>query len=139
MDRHNQNTPQDPARDGAQGGHERGAGPGRPIRRRADNGELVAYSAEEYGVRKDDGLGVIKPVNSANGILFLAILLTIGMGGLVYFVVQIIRQDAWHIAGEVWWVFPACIFPFAAAWFNYFKERKAEKLRKDRNLPRPVE
>lgn len=105
---------------------------------RAENGEMVAYTSEEYGVRKDDGLGIIKPVNSANGILFLAILLTAAMGGLVYFVVQVIVQDAWDIAGEVWWVFPACIFPFLAAWYNYFKERKAEKLRKARNLPRPV-
>lgn len=111
----------------------------RVIHRLGENGEIVAYTEEEYGVRKDDGFGIIKPVNSANGILFLAILLTIGMGGLVYFVVQVIRQDAWHIAGEVWWVFPACIFPFVAAWYNYFKERRAEKLRRARNLPRPVE
>ncbi|MDZ4090614.1 MAG: hypothetical protein U1D68_05340 [Arthrobacter sp.] len=109
------------------------------IRRRAENGELAAYSAEEYGVRKDDGGGLVKPVNSSGGLLFLAILLTAVMGGLVYFVVQVIRQDAWNIAGEVWWVFPACIFPFVAAWYSYAKERKAEKLRKARNLPRPVE
>jgi hypothetical protein len=113
--------------------------PDRLTHRRAENGEVVAYTPDEYGVRKDDGLGIIKPVSSANGILFLAILLTAAMGGLVYFVVQVIIQDAWDIAGEVWWVFPACIFPFAAAWYNYFKERKAERLRKARNLPRPVE
>ncbi|WP_346960659.1 hypothetical protein [uncultured Arthrobacter sp.] len=109
------------------------------MHRLGENGEIVAYTEDEYGVRKDDGLGIIKPLNSANGILFLAILLTIGMGGLVYFVVQVIRQSAWHIAGEVWWVFPACIFPFIAAWYNYVKERKAAKLRKARNMPRPVE
>lgn len=133
MARRSRDVPQDP------GYVPPGPPEARTRHRLADNGEVVAYTDEEYGVRKDDGLGVIKPVNSANGILFLAILLTIGMGGLVYFVVQIIRQDAWHIAGEVWWVFPACIFPFTAAWFNYFKERKAEKLRKARNLPRPIE
>lgn len=112
---------------------------GHVMHRRAENGELVAYTSEEYGVRKDDGHGLVKPVNSSGGLLFLAILLTAAMGGLVYFVVQVIRQDAWRIAGEVWWVFPACIFPFVAAWASYFKERKAEKLRQARNLPRPVE
>lgn len=111
----------------------------RVVHRLGENGEMTAYTAEEYGVRKDDGLGIIKPVNSANGILFLAILLTIGTGGLVYFVVQVALQGAWDTAGEVWWVFPACIFPFIAAWYNYFKERKAERLRKDRNLPRPAD
>jgi hypothetical protein len=109
------------------------------ILRKAENGETVAYAPDEYGVRKDDGLGIVKPVNSSGGLLFLAILLTATMGGLVYFVVQVIIQDAWDIAGEVWWVFPACIFPFVAAWYSYFRERKAEKLRSARNLPRPVE
>ena len=115
--------------------------PGEPrvIVRTAENGETVAYTPEEYGVRKDDGLGIVKPVNSSGGLLFLAILLTAGMGGLVYFVVQVIIQDAWNIAGEVWWVFPACIFPFVAAWSSYLSERRAEKLRKARGLPRPVE
>lgn len=108
------------------------------IHRRAENGELVAYTPDEYGVRKDDGVGIIKPVNSSNGILFLALLLTAAMGGLVYFVIQVIRQDAWDIAGEVWWVFPACIFPFVAAWYSYAKERRAEKLRHARNLARPA-
>ena len=108
------------------------------IHRLAENGDVVAYTAEEYGVRKDDGGGLVKPVNSSGGLLFLAILLTAAMGGLVYFVVQVIRQNAWNIAGEVWWVFPACIFPFVAAWYSYAKELKAEKLRKARNLPRPV-
>ncbi|MGP4031643.1 hypothetical protein [Pseudarthrobacter sp. 1C304] len=133
MARRSQGMPQEP-----------GYTPGRTgeeslLHRRAENGDMVAYTPDEYGVRKDDGVGVIKPVNSSNGLLFLAILLTVAMGGLVYFVVQVILQDAWAIAGEVWWVFPACIFPFAAAWYSYAKERKAEKLRQARNLPRPVE
>jgi hypothetical protein len=111
----------------------------RVLHRTGENGEVVAYTEEEYGVRKDDGLGVIKPVNSSGGLLFLAILLTACMGGLVYFVVQIIIQNAWDIAGRTWWVFPACIFPFTVAWASYFKERKAEKLGRARGLPRPVE
>ena len=111
----------------------------RVTHRLAENGEIIAYTDDEYGVRKDSGLGVIKPINSPNGLLFLAILLTATMGGLVYFVVQVTIQDAWDIAGRVWWVFPACIYPFVFAWASYFKERKAVKLRMARNLPRPVQ
>lgn len=109
------------------------------IYRRAENGEMVGYTPTEFGVRKDDGGGLVKPVNSSGGLLFLAILLTVCLGGLVYGVVQVAIQGSWHILGEVWWVFPACLFPFAAAWSYYLKERRAEKLRKVRNLPRPVE
>ena len=83
------------------------------LHRLAENGDVVAYTAVEYGVRKDDGGGLVKPVNSSGGLLFLAILLTVTMGGLVYFVVQVIIQDAWDIAGEVWWVFPAWISPLS--------------------------
>lgn len=108
------------------------------VHRLAEDGEMTAYTVEEYGVRKDRGLGIIKPISSSRGILFLAILLTVVMGGLVYFVVQVIIQDAWDIAGRVWWVFPACIYPFVVAWANYFQERRAEKLRHAANLPRPV-
>ncbi|MDP9227188.1 MAG: hypothetical protein M3P18_25735 [Actinomycetota bacterium] len=133
MARRSEGVPQDP-------GYE----PSRPtedqlIYRRAENGEMVGYTQAEYGVRKDDGGGLIKPVNSSRGILFLALLLSAGMGVLVYFVVQVALQGSWHIFGEVWWVFPACIFPFWAAWANYFSERRAERRRKARNLPRPVE
>ncbi|WP_140416631.1 hypothetical protein [Arthrobacter globiformis] len=98
----------------------------------------MGYTPAEYGVRKD-GRSLVKPVNSSGGLLFLAILLTACLGGLVYGVVQAALTDQWHILGEVWWVFPACLFPFLAAWASYLKERKAEKLRKARNLPRPVD
>lgn len=100
----------------------------------AGNGEVVGYTPSEYGVRKDDGGGLVRPVNSAGGILFLALLLTACMGGLVYFVVQVAVQDSWHIVGKVWWVFPACIFPFCAAWMSLFKERRA---RTAASVPQP--
>jgi hypothetical protein len=115
------------------------ASDGQLIYRRADNGEMVGYTPAEYGVRKDDGGGLVKPVNSSGGLLFLAVLLTACLGGLIYGVVQIAIQGTWHILGEIWWVFPACLFPFTIAWASYFKERQAEKLRKARNLARPVE
>lgn len=111
----------------------------RLIHRLAENGELVAYTADEYGVRKDDGFGVVKPVNSAGGLLFLSILMTIAFGGMLYGIVQMAITDQWEILGEIWWMYLLVLYPLLAGWAGYFSERKAEKLRKARNLPRPVE
>lgn len=99
----------------------------------------MAYTPAEYGVCKDDGGGLAKPINSTAGLLFLAVLLAACVGGLVYGVIQVALTNQWHILGSVWRVFPACLFPFLAAWVGYLKERKAEKLRSTRNLSRQVE
>lgn len=109
------------------------------VYRRAENGELIAYTPEEYGVRKDNGLGLIEPVNSSAGLLVLAVLITIGFGGMLYGIVQMAITDQWEILGEIWWMYLLVLIPLLAGWSGYFKERKAEKLRKARNLPRPVE
>lgn len=109
------------------------------IHRRAENGEIVGYTPEEYGVRKDDGLSVVKPVNSSAGLLVLAVLISMAFGGMLYGIVQMALTDQWHILGEIWWMYLLILFPLLAGWSSYFKERKAEKLRKSRNLPRPVE
>ena len=111
----------------------------RTIHRRADNGETVAYTPEEYGVRKDDGGGLVKPVNSSRGLLFLAVLITVAFGGMLYGLVQIALTDQWEILGEIWWMYLVILVPLVAAWSGYTKERRAERLRKARNLPRPVE
>ena len=109
------------------------------IHRRAENGEIVGYTPAEYGVRKDDGLSVVKPVNSSAGLLVLAVLISLAFGGMLYGIVQMALTDQWHILGEIWWMYLLILFPLFAGWSSYFKERKAEKLRKSRNLPRPVE
>ena len=109
------------------------------VYRRAENGELIAYTPEEYGVRKDDGLGLIKPVNTSAGLLVLAVLITIGFGGMLYGIVQMAITDQWEILGEIWWMYLLVLIPLLAGWSGYFKERKAEKLRKAHNLPRPAE
>lgn len=111
----------------------------RVLHRLAENGELVAYTDEEYGVRKDDGLGVLKPVNSSGGLLFLSILMTTAFGGMLYGLVQIAITGQWDILGRIWWMYLLVLYPLGAGWGGYFSERKAEKLRKARNLPRPVE
>jgi hypothetical protein len=107
--------------------------------RRAENGELVTYTDEEYGVRKDAGVGIIKPMNSSGGLLFLSILMTIAFGGMLYGILQMAITDQWEILGQIWWMYLLVLYPLAAGWTGYFSERKAEKLRKARNLPRPVE
>jgi hypothetical protein len=112
---------------------------GRVIRRLSENGKQVDYSPEEYGVRKDSGMGIFKPVNSSGGLLFLAILITLAFGGMVYGLVQIAITGQWEILGRTWWMFLLIQIPLIAAWTGYFKERNAEKLRRARNLPRPVE
>jgi hypothetical protein len=109
------------------------------IQRRAENGQMVSYTPAEYGVRKDDGGGVVKPFNSAGGLLFLAILVTICFGGMLYGLVQIAITGQWDILGRTWWMFLLILVPLLGGWAGYFKERKAEKLRRARNLPRPVE
>ena len=132
MARRSPDTPQEP-----------GYTPGRPgeedLIRRAENGELVAYTAEEYGVRKDDSGGLVKPVNSSGGLLFLAVLASLFAGGVAYGLVRIAVDGTWEILGDVWWTIPVGILVPLVAWTSYAKERKAEKLRKARNLPRPVD
>ncbi|HEY8701262.1 MAG TPA: hypothetical protein VIM08_09960 [Arthrobacter sp.] len=106
---------------------------------RAENGELAAYSPEEYGVRKDDGLGLVKPVNSSAGLLILAVLISLAFGGMLYGIVQMAITDQWEILGEIWWMYLLILVPLVGGWSSYLKERRAEKLRKARDLPRPVE
>jgi hypothetical protein len=109
------------------------------IYRRAENGEMVGYTRAEYGVRKDDGLGVVKPVNSAGGLLFLSILVSLFFGLMMYGLVQIVVTGQWDILGRIWWMYLIALYPLLAAWNGYSRERRAEKLRKARNLARPVE
>lgn len=104
----------------------------------AENGEVVAYSRDEYGVRKDDGLGLVKPVNSTRGLLLLALVASALDCLVLYGLFKIAVDGTWEILAETWWVFIVGIFVPWACWSYFFKERKAEKLRQARNLPRPV-
>ena len=100
---------------------------------------MVGYTPAEYGVRKDDGGGLVKPVNSAGGLLFLSILISLCFGAMLYGLAQIAITGQWEILGRTWWMFLLILYPLLAGWFGYFQERRAEKLRKARNLPRPVD
>lgn len=133
MARRSKGVPQDPGYVPSQRSEDR------LIYRRAENGDMVGYTPAEYGVRKDDGGGLLEPVNGSAGLLFLSILITISFGGMIYGLVQIAITGQWHILGDTWWMFLLIQIPLLAGWSGYFKERKAEKLRKARNLPRPVD
>lgn len=111
----------------------------RVIHRLAENGEIVAYTDEEYGVRKDDGLGVVKPVSSARGLLFMALFVSALDCLVLYGLVRIAIDGTWEILAETWWVLIVGVFVPWACWSYYLKERRAEKLRGARNLSRPVE
>jgi membrane protein implicated in regulation of membrane protease activity len=100
---------------------------------------MVGYSPAEYGVRKDDGGGLVKPYNSSAGLLFLAVLMSLVFCLMVYGLIQIAITGQWDILGRTWWMYVVFLYPLFAAWYSYFKESKAEKLRKARNLSRPVE
>ena len=67
------------------------------------------------GVRgpKNNGSGIVKPVNSARGLLFLAIVVSAQLAGGLLLVSDLL-DGAWEIAGETWWVFLVCIFPWAS-------------------------
>ena len=133
MARHSEGVPQDP-------GYVASRPPAEQlIYRTAENGEVVGYTRAEYGVRKDDGGGLVKPVNSSGGLLSLAILASLFLGGIIYGLVRIALDGTWDILGEVWWTIPVGIFVPLAAWSAYAQERRAEKLRKARNLPRPID
>lgn len=133
MAKRSQNVPQEPGYVPYQPTAER------VIHRLAENGELVAYADEEYGVRKDDGFGVVKPVTSARGLLLMALVASALDGLVLYGLFRIAIDGTWEILAETWWVLIVGIFVPWACWGYYLQERRAEKLRRARNLPRPVE
>jgi hypothetical protein len=109
------------------------------IHRRAENGETVGYTPAEYGVRKDDGGGLVTPVNSSRGLLLMALFASALDCLVLYGLIRIAIDGTWEILAETWWVLVAGVFVPWAFWSYYLRERRAEKLRQARNLPRPVE
>jgi hypothetical protein len=104
-------------------------------------------TAEEYGVYKGDVGSVVQPVNSAGGLLFLAILLTVLNAFLLGLVGVMIAQA---IAGvppnpddtplsPVQWGFGVLeLMTVPVAWRYYIVERRAQKLRVARGLPKTL-
>ena len=100
---------------------------------------------EEYGVYKGDVGSDVKPYNSAAGLLMISIILTVIFAAVSVFIVIVIRQSMGLVPvvkGDseitpVMWFF--VIISYGApvwSWVLYAKERRAQKLRVARGLPR---
>ena len=100
---------------------------------------------EEYGVYKGSEGSVVKPVNSAGGLLILSIILTVIALFLIYLIGVLIAQSlgsAPVVEGDsevtpVMWIFIIGYFVFPVwSWMYYIKERRAQTLRVQRGLPK---
>jgi MFS family permease len=104
-------------------------------------------TSEEYGVYKGDVGSAVKPVNSASGLLTISIILTVISLFVLVLIGVLIAQSAGliernpddRVLGPVEWFFVAVSFlaPFAS-WHYYRVERRAQKLRISRGLPRNI-
>ncbi|PNH81223.1 hypothetical protein CXZ05_17100 [Arthrobacter sp. AFG20] len=87
-------------------------------------------TVEEYGVYKGDVGSVVKPVNSAGGLLFLSILITLIMTVVAVLLVKLVvdgtEEPNW---GQIVFAVAFGLWIVPTAWAYYFKERKAARLR----------
>jgi membrane protein implicated in regulation of membrane protease activity len=120
-------------------------GPGRYQRLAQEDAARRGLSPDEYGVYKGSEGSLVKPVNSASGLLVLSIILTVIAAGVLVFIAIIVAQSAGLIpvapgdseVTPVMWFFIAIFFVFPFwSWAYYRKERRAQKLRTARGLPR---
>ena len=112
-------------------------GPTEPGRRKGYYRQQVELEAakqgltiDEYGVYKGSTGSAVKPVNSAGGLLFLAILISLFSGVVV--VAAIILLTGEGVTNWVEFVVGCAIalVLIPTSWAYYFKERKALRLRK---------
>jgi hypothetical protein len=104
-------------------------------------------SRDEYGVYKGDVGSMITPVNSAGGLLFLAVLLTVLNVILLALVGVGIAQDngvipkspdARGLSPVEWGFLVFELMSVPVAWRYYIVERRAQKLRTARGLPKTL-
>lgn len=88
-------------------------------------------TVEEYGVYKGDVGSSVKPINSAGGLLFLAILITLIMTVVAALLVKLFLDGTedpdW---GKIVFAVAFGLWIIPTSWAYYFKERKAARLRK---------
>jgi len=87
-------------------------------------------TVEEYGVYKGDVGSAVKPVNSAGGLLFLAILISLFSGLVVVAATILLTGEG--VTNWVQFVVGSAIalVLVPTSWAYYFKELKAVRLRK---------
>ncbi|SMQ71479.1 hypothetical protein [Agreia sp. VKM Ac-1783] len=100
---------------------------------------------DEYGVYKGSEGSLVKPVNSASGLLVLSIILTVICVVLLVLICTSIAQEMGLLArpdnytklSPVMAVFLGLTFVFPVwSWIYYAKERRAQKVRQSRGLPK---
>lgn len=113
-------------------------GPTEPGRRKVYYRQQVELEAakqglttEEYGVYKGSTGSAVKPVNSAGGLLFLIILITVIIGVVAALLDKLFldgtEEPNW---GQIVFAIAFGLWIVPTSWAYYFKERKAARLRK---------
>ncbi|MFC8040118.1 hypothetical protein ACFUOZ_12250 [Paenarthrobacter sp. NPDC057355] len=93
--------------------------------------ERQGLTVEEYGVYKGDVGSAVKPINSAGGLLFLSILISLIMAFVGVLMVKLFVDGTEEINWvQVVFTIVLGLWLVPTAWFLYFKERKASRLRK---------
>ncbi|MDD7836092.1 MULTISPECIES: hypothetical protein [Paenarthrobacter] len=93
--------------------------------------ERQGLTFEEYGVYKGDVGSAVKPINSAGGLLFLSILITLIMAVVGVLMVKLFVDGTEEINWvQIVFTIVVGLWLVPTAWFLYFKERKASRLRK---------
>ncbi|MFJ4265912.1 hypothetical protein ACIPY1_05065 [Paenarthrobacter nicotinovorans] len=93
--------------------------------------ERQGLTVEEYGVYKGDVGSAVKPINSAGGLLFLSILITLIMAVVGVLMVKLFVDGTEEINWvQIVFTIVVGLWLVPTAWFLYFKERKASRLRK---------
>ena len=87
-------------------------------------------TVEEYGVYKGDVGSAVKPINSAGGLLFLAILISVFSAVVVGAAIILLTGEG--VTDWVQFIISCAVVLFLVptSWGYYFKERKATRLRK---------
>ncbi|MCP1502706.1 nitrate/nitrite transporter NarK [Curtobacterium herbarum] len=102
-------------------------------------------SVEEYGVYKGSVGSAVPPVNSASGLLIISIVLTVITVGVTVGIGFLVAQSLGLIEptpgdtnlDSVMWFFVLVFYVFPVwSWVYYVRERRAQKLRMSRGLPK---
>lgn len=110
---------------------------GRPPRRKGFYKRQIELEAakqgltvEEYGVYKGSTRSAIMPINSAGGLLFLAVLISLFSSVVVVGGVGLLIDDKVTDWVELIIAFAIILFTVPTSWAYYLKERKAVRLRR---------
>lgn len=87
-------------------------------------------TVEEYGVYKGSVGSVIKPINSAGGLLFLAVLISLFSGVVLCGAVILLTGDQTIDVVQLVIALVIVLLLVPTAWAYYLKERKASRLRR---------